>query len=92
LPWKTAGFPRAGDALGEEVIVSTIAATTTRAGLFSVGFNTSVGFSGTGQTGYSTSAEINFGLPVKGWSGQVCGQNNDPSATSPGPGVVLVPN
>jgi hypothetical protein len=65
----------------------------TTASTFSVGFNVSaIGFSGTAQTGYTTSAEINYGFPVVGWTGQVCGKDNYPSASNPGPGVTLVPN
>jgi hypothetical protein len=52
---------------------------------FKVGFNTSVGFSGTVQTGYSTTAEINYEFQATGWNGEICGEDNYPSASDPGP-------
>jgi hypothetical protein len=75
--WETAGK-------GVGLTQSTTTATT-----FSVGYNApdDLGFSGTGQTGYSTTAATSLGFPTV--SGNACGQDNYPQGEDPGPGVIL---
>jgi hypothetical protein len=64
---------------------------TTSAATFTVGYNTpaDVGFSGTAQTGWDTTAEISFAYSRTGQGGQLCGLNNTPPNN---PGVIVAAN